>query len=72
MARGHRVVVQAGARDGSVIADADFAAQGAAIAADADAVFGESHLTVKVKEPSARKSDACGPGRSSSRTSTSR
>ena len=33
--RGHEVVVQAGAGVGSAIADADYVAQGAAIAADA-------------------------------------
>jgi alanine dehydrogenase len=49
--RGHEVVVQAGAGVGSTITDAEYAAQGARILPDADAVFGESDLIVKVKEP---------------------
>ncbi|HEX8104485.1 MAG TPA: alanine dehydrogenase [Solirubrobacteraceae bacterium] len=48
---GHEVVVQAGAGLGSAIADADYAAQGAAILPDADAVFAEAEMVVKVKEP---------------------
>jgi alanine dehydrogenase len=48
---GHGVVVQAGAGEGSAIADADYAAQGATIVPDADAVFGEADLILKVKEP---------------------
>src|SRR4051794_29054050 len=51
VARGHRVVVQAGAGEGSAIADADYTAQGATIAPDADAVFAAAELVVKVKEP---------------------
>ena len=49
--RGHEVVVQAGAGEGSAIADADYEAQGAIILPDADAVFGEADMIVKVKEP---------------------
>jgi alanine dehydrogenase len=49
--RGHEVFVQAGAGEGSAITDADYVAQGARIVADADAVFGEAELIVKVKEP---------------------
>jgi alanine dehydrogenase len=45
------VFVQAGAGEGSGIADADYAAQGATIVPDADAVFAEAGLIVKVKEP---------------------
>jgi alanine dehydrogenase len=48
---GHEVVVQAGAGMGSAIADGDFVAAGARIAADADAVFADAGLIVKVKEP---------------------
>jgi alanine dehydrogenase len=48
---GHEVVVQAGAGEGSAIADADYVAQGALIVPDADAVFAEAELVVKVKEP---------------------
>jgi alanine dehydrogenase len=48
---GQRVVVQAGAGAGSAIADERYAAAGAEILVDADAVFAESALIVKVKEP---------------------
>ena len=48
---GHEVIVQAGAGDGSVIPDAEFEAQGARLVADADTVFAEADLVLKVKEP---------------------
>jgi alanine dehydrogenase len=48
---GHEVLVQAGAGEGSAILDDDYAAQGARVLPDADAVFAESELIVKVKEP---------------------
>ena len=49
--RGHEVLVQRGAGEGSAIADDDYVAQGARIVPDADAAFGEADLVVKVKEP---------------------
>ncbi len=48
---GHDVVVQAGAGEGSAIPDAAYEEQGAAIVPDADAVFDQADLIVKVKEP---------------------
>jgi alanine dehydrogenase len=51
--RGHDVLVQAGAGEGSAIGDDAYAAQGARIVPDADAVFAEAELIVKVKEPQA-------------------
>jgi len=48
---GHEVLVQAGAGEGSVIPDAEYAAQGARIVADAETVFAETELVLKVKEP---------------------
>jgi alanine dehydrogenase len=48
---GHEVSVQSGAGLGSSIEDDDYVAQGAKILPDADAVFGEATLIVKVKEP---------------------
>ena len=48
---GHEVRIQRGAGLGSAIADEQYEAQGAAIVPDAEAVFGESELIVKVKEP---------------------
>jgi alanine dehydrogenase len=49
--RGHEVVIQAGAGEGSTIADEDYSAQGARIVPDAETVFAEVDLIVKVKEP---------------------
>jgi alanine dehydrogenase len=49
--RGHRVLIQAGAGEGSSIADGDYAEQGASIVADAPSVFAQAELIVKVKEP---------------------
>jgi alanine dehydrogenase len=49
--RGHEVLVQAGAGDGSAMANEQFRAQGARIVKDADAVFAEAELVLKVKEP---------------------
>jgi alanine dehydrogenase len=50
-AHGHEVLVQTGAGEGSAMTDDQFRAQGARIVADADAVFGEAELVLKVKEP---------------------
>ena len=49
--RGHEVLVQAGAGDGSAITDADYEAQGARILPDAPSVFSEADLILGVKEP---------------------
>jgi alanine dehydrogenase len=49
--RGHEVIVQAGAGLGSAFEDAAFVAQGARIAPDAQTVFAEAELVLKVKEP---------------------
>jgi len=49
--RGHRVLVQSGAGEGSGIGDALYAEHGAEIVADAAAVYAEAELVVKVKEP---------------------
>src|SRR5919112_2503579 len=48
---GHEVLVQRGAGEGSAIEDAAYEAQGARILPDAEAVFGEAEMIVKVKEP---------------------
>ena len=50
---GHGVLIQRGAGEGSAIGDSDYVAQGAAIAPDAESVFGAADLIVKVKEPRA-------------------
>src|SRR6201993_4939088 len=49
--RGHEVVIQAGAGEGSAIADSDFKAAGAQLVATADEVWAEADLVLKVKEP---------------------
>jgi alanine dehydrogenase len=49
--RGHSVFVQAGAGEGSSIGDSRYEDQGATIVPDAESVFGEAELIVKVKEP---------------------
>ncbi|MEV0686808.1 alanine dehydrogenase [Nocardia sp. NPDC050378] len=54
-AHGHEVLVQAGAGVGSGFADDDYRAAGARIAVDADQVWAESDLVLKVKEPIAQE-----------------
>jgi alanine dehydrogenase len=49
--RGHEVLIQHDAGEGSAIADAEYAEQGAAVVPDAAAVFAGSDMIVKVKEP---------------------
>src|SRR4051794_11213124 len=48
---GNEVCIQRGAGEGSAISDADYEAQGARILPDADTVFAEADMIVKVKEP---------------------
>lgn len=52
---GHRVLVQSAAGEGSAIPDQEYAAAGADIRPDADAVFADAELIVKVKEPQAQE-----------------
>jgi alanine dehydrogenase len=59
---GHSVCIQAGAGEGSAISDDQYAAQGASIVADADAVFAEAELIVKVKEPQPEEVARLRPG----------
>ena len=49
--RGHEVLVQRGAGEGSLIGDDAYVAAGARIVPDAEAVFAQAELIVKVKEP---------------------
>jgi alanine dehydrogenase len=49
--RGHDVLLQAGAGEGSAMDDAHFQAQGAEIVPDAQTVFERADLVLKVKEP---------------------
>ena len=59
---GHRVLVQAGAGIGSAIADDHFVAAGAQMLPDADAVFAEADMIVKVKEPQPQEYERFRPG----------
>ena len=49
--RGHEVIIQAGAVEGSAITDADFKRAGAQLINSADQVWEEAELLLKVKEP---------------------
>ena len=53
--RGHQVSIQAGAGAGSSITDDDFVTAGARILPDADAVWADADLLLKVKEPIAER-----------------
>jgi alanine dehydrogenase len=53
--RGHEVLVQRGAGEGSLIPDEAYVAAGARIAPDAEAVFAQADMIVKVKEPLPRE-----------------
>ncbi len=48
---GHSVVIEKGAGEGSAISDAQYTEQGAKMLKDADAVFADSEMIMKVKEP---------------------
>jgi alanine dehydrogenase len=51
----HEVVIQSGAGDGSLIDDHAYEAQGARIVPDAESVFEQTDLVLKVKEPQAEE-----------------
>jgi len=53
--RGHEVLIQAGAGECSLFPDDAYAAAGARIVADAEALFTQAQLIVKVKEPLRRE-----------------
>jgi len=59
---GHEVLVEAGAGEGSAIADSAFESQGAGIATDAATVFGEAEMVLKVKEPQPVEIEMLRPG----------
>jgi alanine dehydrogenase len=62
VAAGHRVVVQSTAGEGSALPDAQFTAAGADIVPDADAVFAQADMIVKVKEPQPQEYERFRPG----------
>jgi alanine dehydrogenase len=59
---GHEVLIQSGAGEGSAIADADYEAQGAGIVPDAETVFAEAEMVLKVKEPQPPEVELLRPG----------
>jgi alanine dehydrogenase len=59
---GHEVLVQAGAGEGSAIADAEYEAQGATIVPGATAVFAEAEMILHVKELQPREIEMLHPG----------
>jgi alanine dehydrogenase len=59
---GHEVLVQSGAGAGVGCSDDDYRGAGAKVAADADAVFKDSQLIVKVKEPQLAECGKLRPG----------
>lgn len=60
--RGHSVVVQRGAGEGSSIHDEEYQRQGATIAAAAGDVFEQADLILKVKEPQVSEVESFRPG----------
>jgi alanine dehydrogenase len=50
-AHGHSVLIEKGAGEGSAISDAEYVEQGAKMLKDADAVFAQAEMILKVKEP---------------------
>ncbi len=59
---GHEVLIQAGAGEGSAIADEEFAAQGARIVPEAAELFGEAEMILHVKELQAAEIAMLRPG----------
>ncbi|HET8592468.1 MAG TPA: alanine dehydrogenase [Solirubrobacterales bacterium] len=60
--RGHEILVQAGAGEGSAIADEAYVAQGAMIVPDAPALFEAAEMVLKVKEPQPSEVEMLRPG----------
>ena len=62
VARGHEVLIEAGAGIGSAIPDETYRAAGAAVADGPDAVWERADLVLKVKEPLDPEFDRMRPG----------
>lgn len=60
--RGHTVLVETGAGEGSTIHDHEYETQGATIVKEAAAVFADADMILKVKEPQAREVPMLRPG----------
>ena len=61
-AHGHSVVIEKGAGEGSAISDAEYVERGAEMLKDADAVFAEAEMILKVKEPQPEEVARLRPG----------
>jgi alanine dehydrogenase len=61
-AHGHSVVIEKGAGEGSAINDAEYVEQGAKMLKDADAVFAQAEMILKVKEPQPEEVARLRPG----------
>jgi alanine dehydrogenase len=61
-ARGHRVIVQAGAGAGIGLTDEQYTAAGATIVPSAQAIFAQAEMIVKVKEPQPQECAMLRPG----------
>jgi alanine dehydrogenase len=59
---GHQVMVEVGAGGGSAISDAEFESQGARIVGEAEAIFAEAEMILKVKEPQPPEIEMLRPG----------
>lgn len=59
--RGHEVLIQAGAGEGSLFPDEAYLAAGGHIVPDADSVFAQAEMVVKVKEPLEQEISRLGP-----------
>jgi alanine dehydrogenase len=59
--QGHEVLIQSGAGEGSTIPDSEYEAQGARIVPDAETLFEEAELVLKVKEPQPSEVDLLRP-----------
>ncbi len=60
--RGHRILIEHGAGEGSTILDEEYQAQGATIVPTAEDVFAEAEMILKVKEPQKSELDLFRPG----------
>jgi alanine dehydrogenase len=62
VSRGHTVLIEHDAGEGSTIHDEEYEAQGAAIVSTAEDVFADSEMILKVKEPQAGEVERLRPG----------
>jgi alanine dehydrogenase len=61
-AHGHSVLIEKGAGEGSAISDAEYVEQGAKMLKDADVVFTQAEMILKVKEPQPEEVARLRPG----------